>query len=500
MFRPSVFFTYPDHSYGYTYKQNGDIEAVTYTTQNGAYTSFYHYDDLRRLVREDNGYNQKTYTYEYDTSGNILNRKEYSYTEPTAQVGTPTSTDTYTYGDSTWKDLLTSYNGESMVYDALGNPTTYRGNAMEWDNVTRKLISMQTDDWEISLHYDESGRRRVKNLYDGIDTSKVHFYYYDGSTLLYETIGTIVEVEDGTEIVEELIQYVVDETGSQIGFIHNGTEYYFAKNLQGDVQRIYTANGALVGEYHYDAWGNHTIVTDINGIATLNPFRYRGYYYDSETGLYYLNSRYYDPETGRFISADSIVPGVSSSVDGYNLFAYCFNNPVNMIDEDGDWPSWFDFLDFAKETVDYLVQGTLESITIIPGCSNLSSPFTIIKELHYARNIFNNTSYTESELINKGYEHEPPSSDKFHQNNQLDGKRNRKYVIGEWFSSEMVYYHDGTINDTPEDRGTFNTYSGDNAFLNVVVHGVCDVVPYIIWGNSSDDTTTIIDRIVRCVK
>ena len=78
-----------------------------------------------------------------------------------------------------------------MVYDALGNPTTYRGNAMEWDNATRKLISMQTDDGELYFTYDESGRRRVKNLYDGIDTSKVHFYYYDGSTLL-EHKGTVL--------------------------------------------------------------------------------------------------------------------------------------------------------------------------------------------------------------------------------------------------------------------------------------------------------------------
>lgn len=79
---------------------------------------------------------------------------------------------------------------------------------------------------------------------------------------------------------------------------------------------------------------------------------------------------------------------------------------------------------------------------------------------------------------------------------KLNDERNRKYVLGEWFSSEIVFYSDGTINNTPEDRGTFNVYSGDNVFLNIVVHGSFDVVPYMIWGNSPDDTTTIIDRFI----
>ena len=329
--------TYPDHSYGYTYKANGDIEAVTYIYGTTAYTSFYHYDDLRRLVREDNGYSYRTYTYEYDASGNILNRKEYSYTAPETAVGTPTSTYTYTYGDSTWKDLLTSYNGESMVYDAVGNPTTYRGKAFTWDNNIRKPVTMQTDGGSLEFAYDAAGARREKTAtFIGADVS--HFYHYDGGILLYEVISTQTPLDETPTV--EIIEYIYDETGSPVGMIYDGTEYYFVKNLQGDVQRIYKADGTLVGEYHYDAWGNILNESSLTEIEQLNPFRYRSYYYDSETGLYYLNSRYYDPETGRFISADSIVPGVSSSVNGYNLFAYCFNNPVNMIDEDGNWPSW----------------------------------------------------------------------------------------------------------------------------------------------------------------
>ena len=95
-------------------------------------------------------------------------------------------------------------------------------------------------------------------------------------------------------------------------------------------------------EYAYDAWGN---VLDISGTyaSTLgqnNPIRYRGYYYDSETSLYYLNSRYYDPANRRWINADNRISGIGGSIQGYNMFAYCFNNPVNTSDPTGNWPKW----------------------------------------------------------------------------------------------------------------------------------------------------------------
>ena len=109
---------------------------------------------------------------------------------------------------------------------------------------------------------------------------------------------------------------------------YNGQKYVYRKNLQGDIVAILDECGCTRGTYEYDAWGN-IIWQGGSELLTINPFRYRGYYYDEETGLYYLNSRYYDPETGRFISPDSVNCLEPGAYNGLNLYAYCGNNPVN---------------------------------------------------------------------------------------------------------------------------------------------------------------------------
>ena len=150
---------------------------------------------------------------------------------------------------------------------------------------------------------------------------------------------------NGTQIISEKIGnntllFYYDSTGV-CGFNYNGTDYYYQKNIQGDIERIYNNQGALYAEYSYDAWGKCTIKSNVNNIAAINPFRYRGYYLDDETGLYYLNARYYDPEISRFISPDSTDYLDTESINGLNLYAYCGNNPINRNDPNGsDWQSF----------------------------------------------------------------------------------------------------------------------------------------------------------------
>jgi len=126
----------------------------------------------------------------------------------------------------------------------------------------------------------------------------------------------------------------------------NGVEYWYIRNAQNDIIGLLDKNGAIISYYTYDSWGKLISIKDGSGtditnntasVGYKNPYRYRGYRYDTETKLYYLNSRYYNPEWGRFINADAAV-GQTGSIQGHNMFQYCFNNPVNMDDPSGYWP------------------------------------------------------------------------------------------------------------------------------------------------------------------
>ena len=113
--------------------------------------------------------------------------------------------------------------------------------------------------------------------------------------------------------------------------------------MQGDILAVLNGQtGAVEASYTYDAWGR--VISSTGTLANLNPFRYRGYYYDGETGLYYLQSRYYDPETGRFINADdeTILDYGLCDIGQYNMFAYCFNSPLKFTDSGGGFPVWLD--------------------------------------------------------------------------------------------------------------------------------------------------------------
>ena len=136
-----------------------------------------------------------------------------------------------------------------------------------------------------------------------------------------------------------LFRYSLDKLK---GFRYNDIEYIYKRNIQGDIIQIINGAGDVVAKYIYDAWGNHKVLnpdgtenTNPTFIGNINPFRYRGYYFDSETSLYYLNSRYYDSEVGRFISPDSIDYLDPESINGLNLYCYCINNPISYYDPSG---------------------------------------------------------------------------------------------------------------------------------------------------------------------
>ena len=274
-----------------------------------------------------------TYTYSYDAGGNILEKRTYPYT--TGDLGAPTDTVSYAYGDTTWQDKLTAYDGEAITYDAIGNPLTYRGgSALEWKN-GRRLAKYTNTAYTIQYEYTTDGIRTAKTV-NGQKTT----YLLQGDTMIQERRAN-----------GDVIGYAHDATGKPVGFEYYDnaagtmTYCYYRHNLQGDITDLCDRRGNSLVHYTYDAWGKLISITGekASTLGVINPLRYRGYYYDSETGLYYVSSRYYDPEVGRFINADDVdYLGADGSQLSYNLFAYCMNNPVNRFEIDGNWslPNW----------------------------------------------------------------------------------------------------------------------------------------------------------------
>ena len=300
-----------DDAYSYTYDDVGNITSIT----QGSTSISYEYDAANRLTRENNQVTNQTVTYEYDDFGNILNKKVYAYT--TGTLGSPSSTVYYAYTNSAWGDQLTSYDGTPITYDSMGNPTTYRGYTMTWRG--KQLAGFTNGTKTVSFEYNEDGLRQQKT-YNGVETD----YYYNGSVLIGMQRGTAKE------------RFSYDASGNVVSVNHNGTEYYYLRNAQGDIVKLIDGSGATVVEYTYDTWGKKVQTTGslAGSLGLIQPFRYRGYVYDWETGFYYLQSRYYDPTVGRFISADVLL-STGQGVLGHNCYAYCLGNPVGMVDDQG---------------------------------------------------------------------------------------------------------------------------------------------------------------------
>ena len=300
--------SFSDFKLSYTYAQGGNIATITGTTRTDQSAS-YTYDNQGQLTKEVN--TKGTYNYTYDTYGNI-------------RSVSGAASHTYTYGDSEWLDLLTAYDGKSITYDAIGNPNVWHNGTGDW-NLSwangRQLTEATKGSHVVSYTYDLAGIRNSKTV--------------DGVTYNYITQnGQVVRQTWGSHVLD----IIYDNTGKPYALNYDGIMYYYVLNLQGDVIAIVTTWGETYGTYAYDAWGN--VISQSGSIASINPIRYRGYYYDTETGLYYLGSRYYDPAVKRFINADgaafATINPYSNGLTDKNYFAYCDNNPIMRKDDGGE--------------------------------------------------------------------------------------------------------------------------------------------------------------------
>lgn len=272
----------------------------------------------------------KSWTYSYDAGGNITSKREYAYTAGT--LGSMLKTYSYTYGNG-MKDRLTAWNGKSFAYDSCGNPTKYKGDSMSWQR-GRLLSSYTKGGKTYTFNYDINGIRRKKTA--GTDSTE---YLISDGKLIQQNNYT-----SGSSTPASKIVFLYSNDGIT-GCVINNWVYKYEKDISGNVVSLLSGT-FQVARYEYDAWGNCKVLnpngtenTSATFAGNINPIRYRSYYYDSDIGLYYLQTRYYDPETGRFINLDQIEYIDPEQLNGLNLYAYCLNNPVMGYDPMGTF-SW----------------------------------------------------------------------------------------------------------------------------------------------------------------
>ena len=343
--------TVPSITNTYSYDDHGNITTIVTTDSKGTTTKNYTYDNLNRLTKETsyllNAYEACSYNnqlnYSYDNGGNLSSAygsKVKTCSEP-GNSQTETISNSYTYQTTGWKDLLTSFNGQSILYDNNGFPSTYRNKIFHWK---RGMLSSYEYSVGTSYNYtyDVNGRRTKIEL----GSSETRYLFYDGDRLTGEHIYTY-----GSTTPSFKVHYLYDNEGIVACKIYdkdrsssNRYSYYtVTKDILGNVIRLDGTEGCVL-EIEYDAFGK-PYYKHGNTMNVGNPdwhtaeyffkLAHKGYYYDNDLELYYLMSRYYDPETGRFISPDSIDYLEPDKLTGVNLYSYCANNPVMYADPSG---------------------------------------------------------------------------------------------------------------------------------------------------------------------
>jgi RHS repeat-associated protein len=288
-------------SFKYTYDAKGNITQVV----SKAGTTTYVYDELDQLIKETRP-DGTIYEYTYDATGNRLTKK-------VIQGGNVTTT-TYTYDDA---DQLVSVNGTSYSYDANGNLISDGQRTYTYDAQNR-LTSVKDSGGNTiaSFTYYANGLRKTMTTTSGTIT----FHYDENNNVTYETD------QNGNVVAS----YTYDDENRPVSMTRGGTLYFYQYNAHGDVVALTDTSGTVVATYTYDAFGNLLSSTG----TVVNPYLYAGYRYDQETGLYYLQSRYYNPNTGRFLTRDTF-GGFTKDPLSLHKYLYANNNPVMNIDPNG---------------------------------------------------------------------------------------------------------------------------------------------------------------------
>ena len=342
------------HAYSYQYDSEDNIVSIL---EDGNVTTRVIYNEYNEPIKVYSG--NDTYNYEYDSRGNITYNNEIKLE----------------YKIINGLDELISINGVSCKYDEIGNPLSYKGNNLLWQG--KNLINYNN----YSYTYNDSGIRTSKTV-NGEQTK----YYLEGNKVIYEILDN-----------QQPIAYQY-ENNNVIGFIYEGNQYLYAKNIQNDVTDIIDKEGNVVVSYLYDPWEK---VLNISGplastIGKINPYLYRSYRYDFETGFYYLLTRYYDPETGRFINADDLSNlqyTILTESSSKNLYAYADNNPINKIDPHGNMAHLFlNVLKIFYSDLNLIDDKYIGGITLAANGSGIFKGFHETAQLVAAK-----------ELANEGY-------------------------------------------------------------------------------------------------
>ena len=466
----------------FVYDDHGNITQISYA--NGK-KDLFTYDIVSRLLSEKrlnaDGTTEFEKTYTYDEFGNRLTTAEGATSK------------TYQYDEA---NQLISDGTTTFTYDEVGNMLSDENFDYTYTAANQiKEVKDKNGNVVASYEYDSSGLRTKKTTPDGVEK-----YVYFGGDLEYIT--------DQNDKIK--YSFTRDNNGTYVAFVDHTTTtptvYHYVLNYRGDVLALKKANGAVAVDYRYEAFGNLVSSTGTTALGNgkllkeENPIRYASYYYDNETELYYIKARYYNSELGRFTTRDPIY--------NINLYAYSENNPVKLADPDGLRPIEHEQIGGNGHKPKPISQKTTLDIIGKPNPTKnppkvyTGNP-THLKDLHYNRNtkqdkILKELNVTAEKITakNSGWTRAPEDKDNYHENTS---PYNNKY----WYSYKG-YELEVVINETkgkkpyivtdPRDMGTLNySRTSLNYGVNHLIH---DMIPYYIWGNSEEDQTKFINRVV----